>query len=271
MAVERVCLRCGTTTPVPEVLRDGPFRCPSCGVLVGPDGKALETEAAKPTTAAAVPRPSAAPPPPEHEGLHPCPHCGEEIATDATRCHFCGEDPRRPPQRPTHQQVRRDVAPHRGSFILVLGIISLIAGSTGMCAPIGAALGIWAWIIGKKDLQRIRKHELDPQGEGTTNAGRITGIVGAAIGTIMTLVFCLIYGLAFGTFFAARTYRVRPPVAPPSAPVTAPGKRLPGSRETPREQRPGPERESLPDKDGDRDEPLLDPLVPNPEKKSTRG
>src|SRR5207244_7789595 len=46
------------------------------------------------------------------------------------------------------RRPRRDVLPHRGSTVLVLGILSLI-----VCAPV---LGPIAWSMGHTDLQEIR-------------------------------------------------------------------------------------------------------------------
>ena len=64
--------------------------------------------------------------------------------------------------------------PHRGTVILVLGILGLV-----MCGPIG----IIAWIMGKSDLDAMRRGVMDPSGQGMTNAGYILGI----IATVLTL------------------------------------------------------------------------------------
>lgn len=67
-------------------------------------------------------------------------------------------------------------------MILVFGILSLV-----ICAPMGIA----AWVMGNNDLAAMRRGEMDPSGEGTTQAGRICGM----IGTIIMIVGCLGYGL----------------------------------------------------------------------------
>jgi predicted Zn finger-like uncharacterized protein len=77
---------------------------------------------------------------------------------------------------------RRDFAPHRGTLILVLGILSL----TGA----GILTGIPAWIMGNHDLAEIRAGRMDPEGESNTNIGRILGMVS----TIMGLVGCVCGG-----------------------------------------------------------------------------
>ena len=58
--------------------------------------------------------------------------------------------------------------PHRGALILVLGILGLVA-----CMP----LGIAAWVMGRSDLDSIRRGEIDADGEGMTKAGMILGII----------------------------------------------------------------------------------------------
>ena len=62
--------------------------------------------------------------------------------------------------------------PHRGTLILVLGILSLVA-----CGP----LGIAAWIMGNGDLKEMDAGAMDPSGRSTTNAGRICGIISSTV------------------------------------------------------------------------------------------
>ena len=59
--------------------------------------------------------------------------------------------------------------PHRGTLILVLGILSIV-----LCGP----LGIFAWIMGGSDLKEMDAGTMDPSGRDTTKAGRICGIIG---------------------------------------------------------------------------------------------
>ena len=62
--------------------------------------------------------------------------------------------------------------PHRGTTVLVMGILSLV-----ICAP----LGIAAWIMGKGDLAKIDAGQMDPSGRGTTQAGVVLGIIGTVL------------------------------------------------------------------------------------------
>ncbi len=74
---------------------------------------------------------------------------------------------------------RRDFAPHRGTLILVLGILSLVGA--------GMFTGIPAWILGNHDMKEIREGRMDPEGESNTNIGRILGMVSTIISVVTLL------------------------------------------------------------------------------------
>jgi len=80
--------------------------------------------------------------------------------------------------------------PHRGTLILVLGILSLV-----VCGP----LGIAAWVMGSGDLKQMDAGTMDPGGRGNTQAGKICGI----IGTILMIIGLCIGILFFAIGFAA--------------------------------------------------------------------
>ena len=80
--------------------------------------------------------------------------------------------------------------PHRGTLILVLGILGLV-----ICAP----LGIAAWIMGSGDLKQMDAGTMDPSGRGNTQAGKICGI----IGTILLIIGVIVFGILFTIGFAA--------------------------------------------------------------------
>ncbi|MGZ4961342.1 MAG: DUF4190 domain-containing protein [Limisphaerales bacterium] len=77
--------------------------------------------------------------------------------------------------------------PHRGTLVLVLGILGLV-----LCGP----LGIAAWVMGNGDIKQMDAGTMDPSGRGTTNAGRICGII-ATILTIIAVVIALLI-IVFG-------------------------------------------------------------------------
>ena len=74
--------------------------------------------------------------------------------------------------------------PHRGTMILVLGILSLV------CCQL---LGPVAFFMGNGDLKAMDEGRMDPQGRDLTNIGKILGI----IGSVLLVVSCVgggIYG-----------------------------------------------------------------------------
>ena len=73
--------------------------------------------------------------------------------------------------------------PHRGTLILILGILSLV-----VC---GFFAGIPAWIMGSKDLKEMNAGIMDPEGRGITTAGKICGMI-SCIMTIVAIVVSII-------------------------------------------------------------------------------
>jgi hypothetical protein len=82
--------------------------------------------------------------------------------------------------------------PHRGTLILVLGIIGLVA-----CPVIGVA----AWIMGKGDLKKIDAGEMDREGRQLTQVGMILGIV-ATVLLVLQFMLLLVYAVVFGIVIA---------------------------------------------------------------------
>ena len=76
--------------------------------------------------------------------------------------------------------------PHRGTLILVLGILGLV-----ICGP----LGIAAWIMGNGDLKQMDAGALDPSGRSMTNAGRICGMIATILMILGVVIMIAIFGL----------------------------------------------------------------------------
>ena len=70
---------------------------------------------------------------------------------------------------PTSVATPGGLEPHRGTLILVLGILSLV-----LC---WFFTGIPAWIMGKDDLAKIKAGQMDPEGESITKGGMICGMI----------------------------------------------------------------------------------------------
>lgn len=120
-----------------------------------------------------------------------CPACGERIRREAHRCRFCGRDIDTAEQRGV---LRRDCEPHRAGLVLALGIVSLVM--TVACPVIGLPCGITAWSMGTSDLAQMDAQTMDPDGRGTTNAGRLCGIFGTILGGLLLLAWCGLLGLS---------------------------------------------------------------------------
>jgi hypothetical protein len=77
----------------------------------------------------------------------------------------------------------RDLKPHRGLAVLLLGIFGLKT-----CG----VLGIVAFIMGRNDLAEMDAGRMDPSGRGMTQAGYILGIVSAVL-FLVTIGFVTLY------------------------------------------------------------------------------
>ena len=88
------------------------------------------------------------------------------------------------------------VSPVNGTLILILGILSIVLGGCGV------VLGPIAWVMGNNGLKTLDQFG-DPMNQrGTTNGGRICGIVGtilSAVGIVLYVVFVVILGVAGAT------------------------------------------------------------------------
>ena len=194
------CPSCNRKLRVPDDLLGRNVKCPTCSTTfqasVSPSSvmtpPAPPAPPAKPQAVAEPPAFSDGPPLAQKR----CPYCGENVVADAERCQHCGElleGEDRPWER-HGGAVRRDSEPHRGGMILTFGIVSVCLGPIGMVPPccyinilfsgIGLGLGIAAIIMGKNDLAKMRQGVMDPQGQGTTQAGWICGIVGTVLNAL---------------------------------------------------------------------------------------
>ena len=81
----------------------------------------------------------------------------------------------------------RQLEPHRGTVILVMGILGILV--CFIC-------GIFAWVWGNEDLRKIKAGEMDPEGRSLTDAGRILGIISVALAVL---------GLVIGALVVAAT------------------------------------------------------------------
>ena len=90
---------------------------------------------------------------------------------------------------------RGRVEPHRGAVSLVLGILGLL-----VCGFIGIA----AWLMGKSDLEKMKRGRMDREGEGLTKAGYILGLVAVILMAVGLVIFLAMMVLGFGMAAAGR-------------------------------------------------------------------
>lgn len=84
--------------------------------------------------------------------------------------------------------------PHRGTLILVLGILGLI-----ICQPVGIA----AWVMGNADLKQIAAGTMDPEGKSLTQIGKILGIIATVLLLLGVIVFIFATVLGIGAAVVA--------------------------------------------------------------------
>lgn len=78
--------------------------------------------------------------------------------------------------------------PHRGSTILVFGILGIV-----LC-PI---FGLIAWTMAQEDLPKINSGRMDPAGRGSTQAGMICGIISSLLLILQLVLFVCVMLAAF--------------------------------------------------------------------------
>jgi hypothetical protein len=217
MTISVACPSCGIKLNVPEDFLGKKVRCASCKTVFEARS---EGEVPPPRSGAAQERRTAKPkvPPPPDMDLPEAPleepvsqskkrRVDEDLdsAEDQDRRDYDDEEDDRGRRR-SRRRIRRDMKPHRGPMILVMGIASIVmgtlAGLGACCLPlaafalIGAPLGATAWIMGHGDLKQMAQGEMDQEGRGTTNGGYICGIIGTILSTLSIL--CGIVALIFG-------------------------------------------------------------------------
>ncbi len=89
-----------------------------------------------------------------------------------------------PPMNPGPVGLR----PHRGTAVLVLGILGLV-----VCV----ICGIIAWSMGSADLKEMDAGRMDPSGRGMTQAGKICGMISCILLLVGVGIWVLLMVLGF--------------------------------------------------------------------------
>jgi hypothetical protein len=195
------CPSCNRKLQLPNDLLGRQVRCPGCHFTFTADSG---PEPAVPPLRPVLVReeaPPAKPPAPARLGSgrigdEPCPMCGRPVPDDAVRCAYCGaymDEDSTEPSGQSQPDIRLGYEPDRGALILALGLISLVCSPlAGSCCFLffgvgavfsiaGLGTGISAWVMGRKDLARMREYIMDPAGRPLTLAGTVCGIIGTIL------------------------------------------------------------------------------------------
>ena len=76
--------------------------------------------------------------------------------------------------------------PHRGTLVLVLGILGIVC-----CMP----CGIVAWVLANQDMRDMAAGTMDPTGMGMTKAGKILGIISVCLAVVSIVVWLILFAL----------------------------------------------------------------------------
>jgi hypothetical protein len=164
MALDVPCPYCDRIVRVPADYLGGGVRCPGCAMVITVMQTGLTADE----------------PPDAPTG--PWPHLADALKLPKRRL------PR-----------ARRYEPGRGRLLVSLGLVSLGVSVLGMIAgaflcgapvlfgPPAFALGLAAWVMGQRDMEKLRLAIIDPYADKLTRGGWICGITGTVLGILMTL------------------------------------------------------------------------------------
>lgn len=154
-----VCPECGRQLNVPDALMGQAVQCPACKV----------TFTAAPTVMPAQHLRTEAPP------SSPFAFNDRRGTSSATAGKEALDFTDTPPK------------PHRGVFVLVLGLIGCLASCSFL--P-GLILGYLAWSNASTDLSRMQRGQMDRDGKSLTQAGHFLGMVAMGLACLSPFVNC---------------------------------------------------------------------------------
>lgn len=127
-----------------------------------------------------------------------CSACGHQNESTAKFCVNCGKPlnvgtqqaATSPPAPPPQQGVE----PGRGGLIFTLGLLSILL--------LGPILGIPAWVMGHKDMKKIRAGLIAASQKGLTQTGMILGIIGTFVSVFAIIVIGIAIAVGLSLFSA---------------------------------------------------------------------
>jgi hypothetical protein len=164
------CAACGRQLQLPESLLGQTVQCPSCQAT-------FVASAGGP-----APPPPTAYRPPTAPGYPPAAEPRRPPRDDYGRDEYgYADDYDQYGPRGYGRPGRHGGAPHRGGAVLTLGILSLVFS---LCPIVGFILGIIALTQGSSDLAAMDNGHMDPEGRGSTVAGRTCGLIGMILSAV---------------------------------------------------------------------------------------
>jgi hypothetical protein len=79
--------------------------------------------------------------------------------------------------------------PHRGTMILVFGILGFV---------ICVIFGVVAWVMGNADLKEMDAGRMDPSGRSLTNAGKICGMIATILNIVLIAIYIVLIVIGIG-------------------------------------------------------------------------
>jgi hypothetical protein len=218
MPITTTCPKCSRKLNVPEALLGKRGKCPKCG-----ENFTIADEEEPSSTSRSRVRPRQAPPPepddeevpddeeaedqdePQEEEERPARKRKKAAEADYEEVPDDEDDEPQSRKRKKKKKRRRggrDLQPHRGQLIMILGIASIPAFFIGGGIT-GLGLGIAAWVMGSMDLREMEEGRMDPSGESETNTGRLCGMITTIVGGALAVLGLVFFFCIWGTVFSA--------------------------------------------------------------------
>lgn len=168
MAEIVACPKCKRQLQIPENYFGQLVQCPDC----------QHQFEAQPQTSAVQSTPPPAPPP-KSESRPAAERAGYEDDRDDELDDV----------RISRERLRLE--PHRGAIVLILGILAI-------CCIGMPVTGIIAWILGHMDLKKMDAGQMDPEGRGQTQTGKVLGMISVILMALLVAGYCLVFAFSIG-------------------------------------------------------------------------
>jgi hypothetical protein len=91
--------------------------------------------------------------------------------------------------------VRRDCAPHRGNWLMLLAVVSMVCTSLSFLFAVpglvGFFFGLLTAALAERDLSRMATGSMDPQGKGQATNARRLALMAMSLSVVGAVTCCL--------------------------------------------------------------------------------